>query len=303
MNKGQIVKLTYTVKDYWNGNKKFEGYGICINPEKNLFVAEDMYMVNTERVSVSPVPDMARQYVSGRYPYGAGFREATVTINATRNVPGETRTALTDMGLEALCLLNETKKYLEVKDKFEASIQNRTSKIEKDSKSIRENRGLLTKDEFLKEFMHDLSDPVKNAYANGGCRGYSGTTGIWESNIYGNRIDFHRSCWIDKYIGNKYDFTYREYDGELSIRDETGQYKRIKEQYRRELPLKDAKLEDYLTVGDKESLEYQQYYRVEFDGNKPLTKAYAKELADKVCGISKTKKQEQKDDIDYDMEK
>lgn len=304
MNKGQIVKIKLSD----NGSEKpsYQGYGICINPEKNWYVLENGNLLFNKGTS----PDYAKylnstsllqvkNVLSGhdtRRPYD------NVEVSATRNVPEGIRTSLTEMGKGVVFLFNEAKKYVSFMEQFEQNYNKQKENIEKQVANIRENRGVLTKKEFAEEFISNLSPSVKEALKHGECRGYGGPDGYWRVDLYVN-LQIHRSVWIDKYIGDsQYDFTRREYDGCLMIDEPTKEYKRILAKYRKELPVKDKLHEEYLTIGDKESLEYEAMYLIKIDQTKPLTKAYAKELADKFCGVKKERVQKEtnKEDIDYE---
>lgn len=294
MNKGQIVKIKYN-----DNNEKsipWSGYGICIDPNTNLYVLENGNLLHDKSIC----PDYMNGYQK-RFEYNFRRPFDTVEISATRNVPENIRIALTSMGKEVVYLIQERKRYDAFMEEHNKKYDEHKTNIQSSLKTIRSERGILTKDEFIEEFIKQLSPAVQRALKDGECRAYNGWDGKWNVRLYSN-IQIERSVWIDKYIGNSYDFTYREYDGCLMIDKETKQYKQIMEKYHKELPVKDKPNEEYLTIGDKESLEYHENYIIPIDKSRPHTKAYAKELADKFCGVKKERKQElQKDE--YEIER
>jgi hypothetical protein len=55
------------------------------------------------------------------------------------------------------------------------------------------------------------------------------------------------------------------------------------------------KIEEYIAIGDKNSLEYHGSYYVKVDPGKELTKDYAQKLADEFSGRKKTKERRNED--------
>lgn len=201
-----------------------------------------------------------------------------IEANATRNVPEDIRILLEEglVNLEKILKIRDNiNKEMQEINKFEDKLKVLPTKIINAKGEMTPNE---FKEEFLKNLSIDLSYQIKESYT----RDFYGEV-YWDVECSNKRLSISRDYCIDKYIGERYSFTYREYDGCLMISEEDEQYRKILKQIRKELNC-NMKIDDFLSIGDKETLNYTGYYEIPL--KKTLTKEYAKELANE---FSKTR--------------
>lgn len=324
MNKRQIVKISYK-----NSNLKVNDYAICVDPQKDIyltykgevivgcntgqivknFVSFSITKLSVDNIAfISVLNDVLRNEPNSykRLSYSFGIRNIDVLdLAATRNVPVPIRENMLQMEKETSNLLTKALKFVQIYDSFNKEYKQSINSMNTSIENIRENMGLLTEEEFVEEFKNNLSSKMKRAIElTSSVRDMWGNkAGEWEFEAAGDfAIQIRRDIWLDKYINPKeYDFVYREYDDTLFIDNEnTKQYKDIISKYHKELPTS-CKLNEHLFLGDKNSLNYEAYYSIEYDKSKPKTKEYAKKLADSFCGIKKEK--ETKEHIEEEIER
>ena len=126
--------------------------------------------------------------------------------------------------------------------------------------------GLLTKEEFVEELKHNgLQIPEGS-----------------DVRTFNLHLTISKQRTIKKWFGES-EFTYRNYDGALMLTEDCEQsklYQRLLNGSRINTNAKEKYVEESLGTGDKDSLFYA--VTISFDIKKPLTSAYAKEIAEKI---------------------
>lgn len=146
--------------------------------------------------------------------------------------------------------------------------------IDDSAASIREASGLLSKTEFYDAFFDSLPGNLKDemrAYGYGSRM----CSGIGYRN---DELSISREVDIEKYFRHG-SFVFEEYDGTVQFVDHPEKdpgYQRILKEQSRPLSVSWPLIET-LWLGDKDWLGYSAAYQIPL--KKPLTKAYAKELA------------------------
>lgn len=267
MNKKQVVKVETTVEYAFSNPQVKEQYGIAIDGEQVLL--ESGIVADAANQTIRSVKD-------SRTPV-LGNKRAEVKVSATRNVPTEIRKSLED----GLASYVDLQKQLAVLEQAEKSVKSLMEFITKGMvNECRVARGVLTENEFAEEFMANLSKGIK---AENNCLKFPYTA---EARC--GYIILGRSVDIEKYYRRENDMTYQEYDGCMSFRtdaEKSKTYKNFISKHTAPLSVKGAKFEEQLTLEDKDWLVYQGWYSIKLDENRPLTKEYAKEVADKFCGV------------------
>ena len=140
-------------------------------------------------------------------------------------------------------------------------------------KEIRHAKGILTREEFLNEINKNLANtPLMDEMIKKGFK---------LEKMYCD-TDFHISLEkdIQKWFGESA-FTYREYDGTLHFSHQSKEYEKTLRKYSVKLShIKCNQFDECLTLGDKDWLGYACHYIISL--KKPLTKEYAKEVANKI---------------------
>ena len=239
MNKKQVVKATVT---YYHCEPQ-QMYGIIV--DDNRILLEDGKLCNLD----SPV----------------------LQVSATRNVPSEIRAALEE-ALPKVIAMDKAQEQIKTLDKRLKEL-NQEIGVDLPAK-IRSARGLLSRTEFVSEFMNNLTPDIRVAL------------GSVSTQFFSNDLIIERSVDVEKWYRTENEICYQEYDGEMFIRDgaeKTKTYQDIVKKYSHPLPVKECAVNEGLCFGDKSTLMYFCSYTISVA--KPLTKEYAKELADKFCGV------------------
>lgn len=274
MNKKQICKCEIK---YYNETQTLYG----ISNGEGFFLLEDGRIGREQGCNLEGQNNLT---------FNSSYHQNSMPIvipSATRNVPPEIRTILEDKYADFI-------KFFKVRNEMIASMKALSgieSSLYSTKKEIDKAQNRLSPKEFVDAFKDNLSSEMKYDLEHQTQRGYcNDNDGKWEikfENFNSINIKISRSIWIDKYIGeDKYDFTYREYDGCLMINNrDTSDYLKIINKYHKELNCPDnITFSECLYVGDKDSLSYYEYYRIPIDRNKPLTLELAKELANNFDG-------------------
>ncbi len=285
MNKKQICKVSFSSR--FDANKTlYDGYGICIGNDMLLLENGGVFDSKQHRYSEN-------LFVCTNDTYSKrDFRDCVgaCDVTNTRCVPQEIREAMEAAADSAIQMLKLYERFEESKQQFNRMMKEREGAIKVMPSEIRKSRGVLSKQEFLQAFLDALPQDVSYAMKHSTQRGYNGMDGEYKASIY-NHIQIHRSVWIDKWA--EPDFAYREYDDTWQIRSDAESYpsyQKLLKQYHKPLPVsKSAGFEEYLSIGDKRSLEYECTYIVRIDPDKPLTKDYAQKLAYEFCGQKRDK--------------
>ena len=264
MNKKQVVKVKVTSK-VWNTVETNNCYGIAIDESQILL--ENSRVVSAEN-----------------------SKNTTVEVSATRNVPSALRKSLED-GLSAYLDLEKKRKELDELTKEVNSLRkfvNETMPLE-----CNKAKGYLSDREFIEEFKKNLSKPVKLELErckrlNVGYGSYNGTPyDFCIFNYNSKELRIERNVHIDKYYRTENEMVYQEYDGCMQFHEgaeKTKTYKNYISKYSNPLPVK-SKCEEYLELGDKDYLIYNCVYEIPL--TKPLTREYAKKLAEDFCDPKK----------------
>ena len=191
---------------------------------------------------------------TGRYD---AFRKSDIVKETSTRLPEETRTLLK----------NWYKLYLKkeevIKKEYELDRQMRMI----GEKELANSMGLLSKNEFMKEFIQSLPEHLRCEVEN-----------MFRVELYGNVFDIECNKNIEKYLREEA-FVYEEYDGTIQFItdcEKDKNYQAYIKKYKQVLPIK-MKPNIYLSLGDKNWLICCTNYRIEL--KKPLTKTYAEELA------------------------
>lgn len=135
------------------------------------------------------------------------------------------------------------------------------------TKTLRESRGLLTREEFVSVFSKSLPAYLQREMEK------------FELLMYSeDHLSIEHTEDIEKYF-RKGSFVYEEYDGTIQMCSDAKNdlnYKKYLKRYTKTLPVKQKSV-SYLGIGDKDWLYCTTEYRVEL--KKPLTKKYAEEVA------------------------
>lgn len=301
MNKKQICKINYSDKPSWEkGPIDHESYGICLG--NDIFLLEDGKVIDTHGKRMSRntafktreyIEDMAVPVIpkDNRSWYDLAIADAS----ATRNVPSEIREAMEKAYDAVDKMIRMQAKYEKMQEMFLKDMKEQNSAVKEMPAACRQARGTLTKEEFAKAFYEALPQSIKNEMENCWQRGYSGSyEGDYKVSMY-NNIQIERSVWFDKWAKPSYSFL--EYDDTRMIIDNPEKdpnYVRDLKKYSRPLSVP-QKIEEHITIGDKNSLEYHGSYYVKVDPGKELTKDYAQKLADEFSGRKKTKEHRNED--------
>ena len=302
MNKKQICKINYSNKPgSWEKDPPtHECYGICLGDDK--FLLENGSIIDTlyKRISRDTafktrdyIGDMTRPVIprDNREWYDLAVADAS----ATRNVPAEIREAMEKAYDAVDKMIRMQAKYEKMQEMFLKDMKEQNSAVKEMPAACRQARGTLTKEEFAKAFYEALPQSIKNEMENSWQRDYSGSyEGDYKVSMYSN-IQIERSVWFDKWA--KPSYSYLEYDDTRMIIDNPEKdpnYVRDLKKYSRPLSVS-QKIEEYITIGDKNSLEYHGSYYVKVDPGKELTKDYAQKLADEFSGRKKTKERRNED--------
>lgn len=293
MYKKQICKVSF--KSRYNNGNDYNGYGICIGDNSLLLENNNILKEIQEgnykgqyKLKNSLFTNINGIYTKNRY----GDLVNNVKISATRNVPEDIREVMENAGTSAIKMLQMEEKFNRIKDEYTEKIKAELENVTNMPEKIRASKGTLSKQEFIDCFTKNLSSKVKYAMENSVQRGYSGEDGNWEINIYSNNLTLRREVWIDKWATPS--FTYLEYDDTRQISsdaEKNPEYQSYMRKYSKHLPVKE-KIEEYLSLGDKNSLEYYGEYTIKLNPKCELTKEYAAEIANKFCGVEKEKEEE-----------
>jgi hypothetical protein len=290
MNKKQICHITFTPGPYSWGLKPFDGYGICLGNDRYLL--ENGMMFTDKGDGTGAAASKFYEFSHNADCYLKTDRSAKlndVSVTATRNVPQEVRDAMENAYVSARKMDQMAEKFFETRDAFNKLMKEEEAAINAMPAAVRQVRGTLSKDEFVDAFISALPPYVKAAMDNSRQKGYDGNYSRPYEVSFGSNIEIYRSVWIEKWA--RPSFTYVEYDDTrcmCSDAEKNPEYQGYMRKYSKPLPVsKKADFEEYLTLGDKNSLEYHGSYTVHVDDRKPLTRAYAKKLADEFVGKTK----------------
>lgn len=188
-------------------------------------------------------------------------KSLVLSESTVRSISAETRCLLKDYAKLYQKLRAEQEKY----EKIRKPLVDAMSKI--NTKTLRESRGLLTREEFVSVFSKSLP-----AYLQGEMEKF-------ELLMYSeDHLSIEHTEDIEKYF-RKGSFVYEEYDGTIQMCSDAKNdpnYKKYLKRYTKTLPVKQKSV-SYLGIGDKDWLYCTTEYRVEL--KKPLTKKYAEEVA------------------------
>lgn len=188
-------------------------------------------------------------------------KSLVLSESTVRSISAETRCLLKDYAKLYQKLRAEQEKY----EKIRKPLVDAMSKI--NTKTLRESRGLLTREEFVSVFSKSLP-----AYLQGEMEKF-------ELLMYSeDHLSIEHTEDIEKYF-RKGSFVYEEYDGTIQMCSDAKNdpnYKKYLKRYTKTLPVKQKSV-SYLGIGDKDWLYSTTEYRVEL--KKPLTKKYAEEVA------------------------
>lgn len=296
MNKKQICKITYSNKPgSWEKEPPtHERYGICLGDDKFLLENGSIIDTHDKRISRDTafktrefIEDMTRPVVpkDNRGWYDLAVADAS----ATRNVPAEIREAMEKAYDAVDRMVRMQAKYEKMQEMFLKDMKEQNSAVKEMPAACRQARGTLTKEEFVKAFVSALPENLRREMQDSRQRNYSGSLdGEYEVSMY-NNIQIRRSVWFAKWAKPSYSFL--EYDDTRMIIDNPEKdpnYVRDLKNYSRPLSVS-QKIEEYITIGDKNSLEYHGSYYVKVDPGKELTKDYAQKLADEFSGRKRSK--------------
>lgn len=296
MNKKQIMKISYCRKRLYSNNDKSECYGIYLGDNKLLL--EDLSIIDLFKNIVSrPITDIDEYYIKNNYGYVSRIEEygrtenlTAINITATRNVPVEIRKGLEKAYESVDKILKMDRKLDKIHEEYRNEMEIQMGLIKDIPKICRDSRGILTNNEFLEEFEKNLSFQVTNKMEENEYKAY----------IYAlpTKIYIEREVMIEKWASPSY--SYLEYDDTRQVnRDyDPEAYDKDLKTYSKPLPV-EGKITESMSLGDKNWLIYSGGYVI--DVNKPLTKEYAKELAEKFCG-TKTLNNEKDEEEDEDIE-
>lgn len=188
-------------------------------------------------------------------------KSLVLSENMVRSIPAETRNLLKDYAKLYQRLKAEEEKF----ERAKKPIQDAMEKI--NTKTLRESRGLLTREEFVSVFSKSLPSYLQREMEKFELYMYSG-----------KQLEIEHTEYIEKYF-RKGSFVYVEYDGTIQMCSDTKNdpnYKKYLKRYTKTLPVKQKPV-SYLGIGDKDWLYCTTEYRVEL--KKPLTREYAEEVA------------------------
>ncbi len=188
-------------------------------------------------------------------------KSLVLSEGTVRSIPTETRSLLKDYAKLYQKLRAEQEKY----EKIRKPLVDAMSKI--NTKTLRESRGLLTREEFVSVFSKSLPAYLQREMEK------------FELLMYSeDHLSIEHTEDIEKYF-RKGSFVYEEYDGTIQMCSDAKNdlnYKKYLKRYTKTLPVKQKSV-SYLGIGDKDWLYCTTEYRVEL--KKPLTKKYAEEVA------------------------
>lgn len=312
MNKKQICKINYANK-YASWDKEaveHECYGICLGDDK--FLLEDGKIIDTHDKTMcrnnayttysdygrADLDIMTRPVIpAGRNSW---YELSIADASATRNVPLAIREAMEKSYTAVEKMIKMQESFEKMKNMFLDEMKQQCETVKEMPAVCRSERGVLTKAEFVKAFYDALPESLRYQMENSEQRNYNGNMqGKYEVSMYSD-IQISRSVWFDKYAKPSYSFL--EYDDSRMIIDhpeKNADYVRDLKKYSRPLPVDGKKFdfEEYISIGDKNSLEYQCSYMVKIDPKKELTADYAKKLAEEFGGRTKDK---EKDEEEYE---
>ena len=282
-NKGQIYKISFKGK-YEIG--PFSGYGICIGDDD--FILEDGRRLKEGGVSSD---NLIIKYFGGLHSiYGITTRYpgvGEVTVSPTRCVPPIVREKLGEMGKHFVLAIKASAKMKAYIDEYNHAMEETITSINEWASDIRKASGVLSKQEFLEAFKDALPDEIKDQMLNSKQKGYGGEDGEWEFSISPGSIGLYRGVYIDKWCTPS--FTFLEYDDTRQMvqdAEKNPEYQNYMRKYSKHLNVSDDyKIEEYLSLEDKNTLNYHGHYIIPYDTSKPLTEEYAKELAEDFAGV------------------
>lgn len=188
-------------------------------------------------------------------------KSLVLSESTVRSIPAETRRLLKDYAKLYQKLRAEQEKY----EKIRKPLADAMSKI--NTKTLRESRGLLTREEFVLTFTKSLPSYLQREMEKFELYMYSG-----------KQLEIEHTEYIERYF-RKGSFVYEEYDGTIQMCSDTKNdpnYKKYLKRYTKTLPVKQKPV-SYLGIGDKDCLYCTTEYRIEL--KKPLTREYAEEVA------------------------
>lgn len=188
-------------------------------------------------------------------------KSLVLSESTVRSISAETRCLLKDYAKLYQKLRAEQEKY----EKIRKPLVDAMSKI--NTKTLRQSRGLLTREEFVSVFSKSLPAYLQREMEK------------FELLMYSeDHLSIEHTEDIEKYF-RKGSFVYEEYDGTIQMCSDAKNdpnYKKYLKRYTKTLPVKQKPV-SYLGIVDKDWLYCKTEYRVELQ--KPLTREYAEEVA------------------------
>lgn len=216
---------------------------------------------------------------SERYSFASGL-----TYTATRLDP-KLRTQLE-------IVAEEKKKYdklVEEIKKLEFEKEKQFERVKKEASKLLEVQGKFKPEELPNIFLNKLKKVNLSLYNKLKREDNKGYTWDVSKTSVGVWLNFRRTDYFEKWVSvNRYDFLYREYDGQLMISGETKQYKDLCKKMSKDdadFTLSDLKgkfkVERGIYTGDKDTLNYVNtiYILVPYDC---LTEGYIEKLVSTV---------------------
>ena len=284
MNKKQIVKVSYMTRTPQK-QKEYdvvEKYGIVIDEDRILLEDTKVACLKEDKLGTlcntdSPKMNLETPVKILGYELSRNFQ-----VSATRNVHPDIRAALEQSYTSFVRYEVLWKQLIKIQNEANTFMEN----IETLPSVVREARGIMSGSEFANAVYDNLTDKIKYAMNKGSrkrdyYRDYPAYKIDYDS--YNKTIEIRLEVDIDKYF-RKASFIYEKYDGTICFADNAQNdpnYKKILKEYSSPLPVKQKPAEGLSVGGDKDFLSYYCIYRIKAD--KPMTKEYAKKIANDFC--------------------
>ena len=283
----QICKISYGIPY----GQSYKGYGICVGD--NTFLLENGAVLEADKVHIgrfnfdtSRLRD-GRQNIPDFYPGSANGGLTNISISATRNVPANIRAAMEEAADAFIKSKKIYERFEKVRNAYVQAVEEPVAILNGLADKLNKCKGVLNKQEFTEAFKESLSRDVKVAMELATKHGFYGTEGEYEVMLYGNELSIERNVIINKWCTPPY--TYLEYDDTRQMcqdAEKHPEYIKTLKKYSYPLPV-NAKIEEWLELGDKNTLTYRGEYHIKLDKDKPLTRDYAVQLAREFAGTTK----------------
>lgn len=205
------------------------------------------------------------------------LNSSILQVSAMQNVLPEVREVLEDALLKVEAL-DKTEEQIE-------SLNKRLREVNQELETVfpaklRCARGLLSQTEFVTEFTKNLTPDIRKALDS-----YKVSAQPYKKNMM---ILINYFAEVENWEQIAHDICYEEGDNEWYLQagaEQTKLYQDIVKKYSHLLPVKEGMVREGLCFNIYPNLMYFCTYSVFV--TKSLTKAYAKELADKFCGVER----------------